>query len=112
MRTMAFRDWEFRKGRNCTVRLGTKWKSLIINGRIKIIDVPGNWHIMFVRVKKIIACPFDMLETKDIRSYHSSKIKTIKGLYKLMKGIYEKEFGPFRIVTVIYFDVKEEIIGE
>lgn len=112
MRTMEFQDWEFRKGRNCTVRLGPKWKSLVINGRIKITDVPGNWHIMFVRVKKIIACPFDELVTKDIRSYHSSKVKTTKSLYKMMKEIYGKGFGPFRIVTVIYFDVKEEIIGQ
>lgn len=106
MRQMAFSNPVFReKGLlNCTVRNGVFWSNLKI----------GEWVLMYGKgikrlgqVRKILICSFDLLKKSDIRYEHDEKCKELKGLYKVMRGLYPK-FTLFSIVTAVYFEMGEQ----
>lgn len=98
---LIFEKMEFLKGRNLTIRRGTKWDQRDVNF---VSDRDGN---KVVTIKNVVrkVMKFSDLTEADLVHEHDSDCRTYHGLLLRMLQLYP-DFDEREIVTLIYFEIQ------
>lgn len=101
---MMFVNPTFHDGINCTVRLGTKWRSLNPGDEIELVRNLKDGDGKKATVVKVLVSKFIDLRNSDIKCEHAPHCQGNKQLlFEDMVDIYPNKFGHSSIVTVVYF---------
>lgn len=99
MAQIIFNNPHFNKGRNVTVRKGTRWSGKL--GKYEIVDRfdenMGYCQIVETKVK-----PFREILDTDIKYEHDPECRTLAGLLMVMDELYQ-DFNINDTVTIVDF---------
>ena len=106
MNTIFFKNPVFKKnGLNLTVRKGLKWSLCLLSGeKIMLNETGSELCICSAKILNVKAMSFHDLKDSDLIYEHDPKCRSVKGLTKVMKDVYNN-FDERELITLVYFEV-------
>jgi hypothetical protein len=104
MKTIEFKNPEFRRGLQVTVRRGRKWLDLIVGEVVKLVDTAGKIKPRTAEVVGVMCCRFHDIPQGTLDLEHDPQCVDRYVLLDEMRRCYEG-FEPWEVVTVVFFMV-------